>query len=143
MPGPGRSTAKLQAQPDETWSQLQKRMINMVYDYTELFSEEVANFIELKSTASHTCMGYTVVSLLAVTAFLISIGATIETTPGMRIKPNLYTVIVGPPSSGKEQSFSTIILRNLSIMLYALYSSVCCLLLIPFNDCLHIKEYSI
>lgn len=102
MPGSSRSASKLHSQPDETWSQLQKRLIDMSYDFTELFSSEVSDFIQLKSTASHTCMGYTVVSLIAVAAFLVSMGAVIETSPGMRIKPNLFTVIIGPPSSGKQ-----------------------------------------
>ncbi len=100
MPG-GRSSSKLHSQPDETWSQLQKRLIDMPLNLTEFLSAEVAEFIEMKSAAAHTCPGYVLVSLVAVTAFLLSLGATIETSPEMRVKPVLYSLICGPPTTGK------------------------------------------
>ncbi len=102
---PGRS-GKLHAQSDATWAQVQKRLIDISFDYSEIFSDQVMDFIEMKSTASHTCCGYVVTALLAVyTLFLVSLGATIESSPGFQMKPNLYTVIVGPPTTGKFSSY--------------------------------------
>ena len=96
----GRASSKLQSQPDETWAQLQKRMIDMPLDLAGFLTAEVAEFIQLKSTASHTCPGYTLVALVAVTTFLISLGASVETNPGKKTKPVLYTLLVGPPTTG-------------------------------------------
>lgn len=96
----GKSISKLQSQPDESWSALQKRLIDISFSITEFISSEAAEFINLKSTASHTCPGYTIVALIAVTAFLISMGASIEVTPGMTMVPNLFTCLIGPPSTG-------------------------------------------
>ncbi|XP_072030394.1 uncharacterized protein [Amphiura filiformis] len=111
-----RSAAKLNSQPDETWALLQKRLIELPMDLTEFVSAEVAEFIELKSTASYTCPGYTLVSLVAVAAFLISLGAEIQTTPGMTTKPVLYSLICGPPTTGKSQALKIAALHPLQMI---------------------------
>ena len=95
--------AKLRKQPDATWSLLQKRLISLPDPFESLFPHNVWSFIEQKAASLSTNAGYVATSLLTTTAFVAGMQTTLVN--GSQEMPlNLYSVFVGPPTTGKSQA---------------------------------------
>ena len=102
------STSKLQKinkQHERTRTMLHKRLINMPFQYEDIFEEDVKEFVRQKAQSMSTNTGYLVPALLATTSFVASLTSKIMTTTHS-VTANLYTIIVGPPTTGKTQSIS-------------------------------------
>jgi len=94
---------KLQKQPDSTWALLQKRLIALPDPFEHIFQPQVWEFIQRKANSLSTNAGYVGTSLIATTAFV----AGMETTViyGSHEMPlNLFSIFVGPPTTGKSQA---------------------------------------
>lgn len=95
--------AKLRKQPDSTWALLQKRLISLPDPFQTLFPDDVWSFIQKKADSLSTNAGYVATCLLTTTSFVGGLGATL--TNGSQEMPlNLYSIFVGPPTTGKSQA---------------------------------------
>lgn len=95
--------AKLRKQPDATWSLFQKRLISLPDPLENLFPHNVWSFIKQKAASLSTNAGYVATTLITTTAFVAGMKTTLIN--GSQEMPlNLYTVFVGPPTTGKSQA---------------------------------------
>ena len=95
--------AKLRKQPDSTWALLQKRLISLPDPFQNLFSENVWSFIKEKAHSLSTNAGYVSTCLVNTTAFVA--GMTTTLVNGAQEMPfNLFSIFVGPPTTGKSQA---------------------------------------
>lgn len=95
--------AKLRKQPDNTWALLQKRLIALPDPFEKLFLPNVWNFIVNKSHSLSTNPGYVSTSLITTTTFIAGSASTLVT--GTQEMPlNIYSIFVGPPTTGKSQA---------------------------------------
>jgi hypothetical protein len=88
-------------QDEKTWSELHRRLISLKFDYSSLFPEVVYSFMEKKSLALTSCIGYLVPCLLTTTAFVVSIDSLIS-NESHTFPSNIYMMIIGPPTTGKS-----------------------------------------
>lgn len=101
---PATKLSKISRQTPKTWSLLHRRLTTVEFNFKDVFSVPVADFIELVATSVSSSMGYLVSSLLVATAFILSPMATLAISRNQSVQPNLYAVFVGPPSTGKSQA---------------------------------------
>lgn len=86
------------ARPHETTcTQLHKIIADVPFHFDEIFSGEIATFLQHKSVSLNSSIGYFTHALLTTTAFLSAKnGCTVETI--MHEQPmNIYTIFVGYP----------------------------------------------
>ena len=95
--------AKLRKQPDSTWALLQKRLIGLPDSFEKLLPPNVWNFIINKSHSLRTNPGYVSASLIATTSFIGGSASTLVTTT-QEMPLNIYSIFVGPPTTGKSQA---------------------------------------
>ena len=95
--------AKLRKQPDSTWALLQKRLISIPEPFETLFPVPVWNLNHSKSNALSTNAGYVSTSLITTTAFLAGTGSILRIGP-QEMPLNIYSIFVGPPTTGKSQA---------------------------------------
>lgn len=95
---------KISKQHPRTWAQLHRRLITSTFDYGSLFSEPVSQFVRCKATSINSNMGYLLCALLTSTLFVLSMSVQLSTFTGFDSVPNVYTIFVGPPSTGKSQA---------------------------------------
>ena len=95
--------AKLRKQPDSTWVLLQKRLIGLPDWFEKLFLPNVWNFIINKSHSLSTNPGYVSTSLITTTSFIAGSASTLVTTTHEMLL-NIYSIFVGPPTTGKSQA---------------------------------------
>ena len=88
---------------DSTWALLQKRLIGLPDPFEKLFLPNVWNFIINKSHALSTNLGYVSTSLITTTSFIAGSASTLVTTT-QEMPLNLYSIFVGPPTTGKSQA---------------------------------------
>ena len=62
--------AKVAKQHGFTWAQLNRRLISLPFNYDNLFTPSVAEFVKKKAASIGSCPGYLVPCLLATTAYL-------------------------------------------------------------------------
>ena len=94
---------KLRKQPDATWALFQRRLIQLPDPFANVFPEEVWTFIQRKAESLSTNAGYVTTTLLTTTAYVA--GMTTTLISGAQEMPlNLFTVFVGPPTTGKSQA---------------------------------------
>ena len=77
----------------------------MPFQYEDIFEEDVKEVVRQKARSMSTNTGYLVPALLATTSFVASLTSKIMTTTHS-VTANLYTIIVGPPTTGKTQSIT-------------------------------------
>lgn len=71
--------------------------------FQTLFPDDVWSFIQKKADSLSTNAGYVATCLLTTTSFVGGLGATL--TNGSQEMPlNLYSIFVGPPTTGKSQA---------------------------------------
>ena len=95
--------AKLRKQPDSTWALLQKHLISLLDPFQTLFLDEVWSFIQKKADSLSTNAGCVATCLLTTTSFVGGLGATL-TNGSQEMSLNLYSIFVGPPTTGKSQA---------------------------------------
>ena len=71
--------------------------------FNSLFSEDVWTFIKRKAESLSTIPGYVTRSLLTSTAFVAGMQSTLN-YESQQIPLNLFTMFVGPPTTGKSQA---------------------------------------
>ena len=94
---------KLRKQPNSTWAQLQKRLIALPDPFETLFPVEVWSFILNKSHSISTNPGYVSSTLITTTAFMAGTATTLKTAT-QEMPLNIYSIFVGPPTTGKSQA---------------------------------------
>ena len=94
--------AKLRKQPDSTWALLQRRLISIPEPFEKLFPAPVWSLIHSKSNALSTNAGYVSTNLITTTAFLAGTGSILHIGP-QEIPLNIYSIFVGPPTTGESQ----------------------------------------
>ena len=94
---------KLRKQPNSTWAQLQKRLIALPDPFETLFPAEVWSFILNKSHSISTNPGYVSSTLITTTAFMAGTATTLKTAT-QEMPLNIYSIFVGPPTTGKSQA---------------------------------------
>ena len=102
----GSKLQKINKQHEKTWTKLHQRLTQVRFDFAELFSPEVKEFIKRKATSLSSNTGYLVPALLTTTSFVASMKSRILTN-SHEIPANIYSIIVGPPTTGKTQSITT------------------------------------
>ena len=81
------------------------RLISVPFSFEDVFTDRVYEFITNKATALSTSVGYMVPCLLATTAFVTGLnGTTVSSSTDHKATLNLYSVVVGPPTTGKSQA---------------------------------------
>ena len=94
---------KLRKQPNSTWAQLQKRLIALPDPFETLFPAEVWSFILNTSHSISTNPGYVSSTLITTTAFMAGTATTLKTAT-QEMPLNIYSIFVGPPTTGKSQA---------------------------------------
>ncbi|KAK3746846.1 hypothetical protein QZH41_000036 [Actinostola sp. cb2023] len=108
--------SKIARQHENTWSQLHQRLMNLPFQYNELFEENVWEFISKKSDSLSTSVGYLIPCLLATTAFVASTGGLIDNAT--HESPfNIYIMFVGPPSTGNSQALKEAALQPVTTLI--------------------------
>ena len=92
-------------QHPKTWAQLHKRLIPTAFDYGSVFSPSTSEFVLKKASSINSNAGYLISALLTTTLFVLSLSAKLTTYNGFQTILNIYTIFVGPPSTGKSQAF--------------------------------------
>ena len=97
--------AKVSKQHEKTWCDLHRRLISVPFSFEDVFTDRVFEFVTNKATALSTSIGYMVPCLLTTTAFVTGLnGTTVSSSTDHRTTLNLYSVVVGPPTTGKSQA---------------------------------------
>lgn len=104
---------KLRKQPNSTWALLQKRLIALPDPFEQIFPAAVWNFILNKSHSMSTNPGYVSTSLITTTAFITGSTSTL-TTATQEMPLNIYSIFVGPPTTGKSQAIKECAISPLS-----------------------------
>ena len=104
---------KLRKQPNSTSALLQKRLIALPDPFGQLFPVAVWNFILNKSHSISTNPGYVSSSLITTTAFIAGSTSTL-TTATQEMPLNIYSIFVGPPTTGKSQAIKECAISPLS-----------------------------
>lgn len=96
---------KVSKQQEKTWCHLHRRLISLPFSFQDVFSEDVYDFVNNQAISISSSIGYMVPCLLATTAFVAGLnGSSVSSNSGHTIPFNLYSVVVGPPTSGKSQA---------------------------------------
>ena len=91
----------INAQCDDTWSDLGRRFIENDIKYKNILSDSCLQFVQLKAKSLGTNIGYMLLPILTTINYLLSkAGATIEIRDGFSMNLNIFSVFVGPPSTG-------------------------------------------
>ena len=86
---------KVARQHERTWTSLQRRVSGMHYSYSSLFPQNVLTF----------WIGYLAPTLLTTTAFILAKNeVTVQTAPNQQQLPNIFSLFVGYPGTGKSAS---------------------------------------
>ena len=109
--------SKVARQHEKTWSLLHKRLVDIDFEYKDLFEENVWTFLNHKAASLSTSVGYLVPSILATTAFIASTGGSLIKHKHHEIPFNLYFIFVGPPSTGKSQALKEGALEPISTLI--------------------------
>ncbi len=97
--------ARVSKQHEKTWCDLHRRLISVPFSFEDVFTEPAYEFIKNKAIALSTSIGYMVPCLLTTTAFVTGLnGTTVSSSTEHRTTLNLYSVVVGPPTTGKSQA---------------------------------------
>ena len=97
--------AKVSKQHEKTWCDLHRRLISVPFSFEDVFTQRVYELINNKAIALSTSTGYMVPCLLTTTASVTSLnGSTVCSSTDHRTTLNLYSVVVGPPTTGKSQA---------------------------------------
>ena len=97
--------ARVSKQHEKTWCDLHRHLISVPFSFEDVFTEPVYEFIKNKAIALSTSIGYMVPCLLTTTAFVTSLnGTTVSSSTDHSTTLNLYSVVVGPPTTGKAQA---------------------------------------
>lgn len=95
--------SRLKRQHENTWADLQRRLMCIPFDYSTLFPNNVFEFIQQSAVSMSSCIGYLVPCLLSTTSFVMGINSLISNED--RCFPcNLYVMVIGPPATGKSQA---------------------------------------
>ncbi|XP_066925005.1 uncharacterized protein [Clytia hemisphaerica] len=93
-------------QSDETWAVLLQRFIQSDIKWETILSQNLLNFIRVKSTAVGTNVSYFFLSFLTTISYMCSVKKScIELSETHRINFNLFSIFVGPPTSAKSPAF--------------------------------------
>ena len=96
---------KISKQHENTWSQLHRRLISIPVSYQDVFPQDVFKFIRNQALSISSSIGYMVPCLLTTTAFVSGMNNSVIALSAEHEMPlNLYTIVVGPPTTGKSQS---------------------------------------
>lgn len=93
---------KVARQQEITWTTLHQRIAGLSYQHSSLFGDQVGRFVENKALSLGSSIGYFCPALFTTTAFILANnGATVDCTTHKQL-PNLFTMFVGYPGTGKS-----------------------------------------
>ena len=93
---------KISKKHENTWAQLHRQLISPPFSYKDVFPEEVYNYIENQAVSRSSSIGYMVLCLLTSTAFVAGMNnSAVAVSQDHKVPFNLYSMIVGPPTTGK------------------------------------------
>ena len=96
----------IKAQTEETWAVLLKRFIENDIKWNTILSENLFNFIHLKSTSVGTNISYFFLSMFTSISYMCSVKKCfIELADTHKVNFNLFSIFVGPPTSAKSPAF--------------------------------------
>ncbi|XP_038065707.1 uncharacterized protein LOC119735838 [Patiria miniata] len=101
------SQTKISRQREETWCSLHQRLSSMEFDLQGVFPRPVATYVQTQADSLSTCAGYVLSSILTTVCFLISLQCDVQLPHGKQ-KANMFTIFIGPPSTGKTQAIRAI-----------------------------------
>ena len=81
----------------------------MEFNYAEIFSPSVSEFIKKTAQSVSSCEGYFIPSLITTTSFVAGMNS-IVVNKGQTMPLNMFSVIVGPPTTGISAAMSECIL---------------------------------
>ena len=106
--------AKISKQHENTWAQLHRRLISLPFSYKDVFTDEVYSYIDNQAVSRSSSIGYMVPCLLISTAFVAGMNnSAVAVSPDHQVPFNLYSMIVGPPTTGKLQALGECALQPL------------------------------
>jgi len=98
----------INSEPDETWSELGTRLMKNDADYSQFLKPDTLQYFLDKSKSCGTNIGYIVLTVITSINFLLSKSKSkIEISAGFEMNLNLFSLFVGPPSTGKSTAFKT------------------------------------
>lgn len=82
-----------------------RRLISLPFSYEDVFPEDVYNYINNQAVSRSSSIGYMVPCLLVTTAFVAGMNnSLVAISHDHKVPLNLYSMIVGPPTTGKSQA---------------------------------------
>ena len=84
----------------------------MQYDYSQLFTSDVYEFIKNMARSASSCEGYFIPCLIATTAFVVGNNSLIR-KGGQTMPVNLFSIVNGPPMTGKSMALSKVCMEPL------------------------------
>ena len=88
----------INAQCDDTWSDLGRRFIENDIRYKNILSDNCLQFVQLKAKSLGTNIGYMLLPILTINYLLSKVGATIEIRDGFSMNLIIFSIFVGSPS---------------------------------------------
>ena len=83
-------------------------------DYKKVFTEDISDFLKLRASAIGTNIGYYAMCVLTTICYLLSSNFTKINVHGeLKFEMNLFSIFVGPPSTGKSPTFKDAITHPL------------------------------
>ena len=112
--------SKINKQSEQTWINLQKRLNQINFTYSKLFTRpEIYDFVRNKAVLVGSCKGYFVPSLLTTTAYALACSKSCVQTLTHSQPLNLFTIFVG--FSGTGNHYFWLNLWFCVLMLFILY----------------------
>ena len=114
----GKMYKQIRRQDQNTWTGLNTRMsVDNQLDFVRILDPDVRCYLELKAKTKKTNLGYMFASILTTTNYLLAkVNSKVITSAdviGEGINPNIMTILVGEPSSGKSQAINTAVIEPL------------------------------
>ena len=77
----------------------------MEFNYGDIFSASVSEFIKKIAQSVSSCEGYFIPSLITTTSFVAGMNSVVV-NKGQTMPLNIFSVVVGPPTTGKSAAMS-------------------------------------
>ena len=94
---------KINRQNASTWSKLHQRVSTIPFDYAQAMDATVLQFIKNKAKSVGSSVGFLMPAILTAVCYILSTkNVKVKLTEAFSQAVNLYTILVGPPSTAKS-----------------------------------------
>ena len=101
-------------QDDQTWNLLYRRILANPIQFQDALSRNLYQFLNAKSTSTGTCIGYFFPTVMTTISFLLARNrSSIQLTSSHSQIPSLFTVMIGPPGTGKSPTIKSALTSQL------------------------------